>query len=328
MAKEISRAAEENYERRAGLYILITIVIVLGILFVIGKDKKILIAKYDLTATFDHGRHIDKNTGITLAGLKVGNVVEIYINEKKKIDVVMSIRKEFQELIREDSVATLVSSLLTGSVIDISIGSSESMVLEDGNKIVSSKTEEIADKVSVKVLLSKSSGIGSIIKNDLPPLLDKVDNVFGIIDNLVGRLGNSSSNLNKLIENLERFSYELNESDLIVQSGAFMVNAEKLASDINNITDGFPGLLEKVVVFVDEFNNVLKNLKVITGDLKEKSPDLSHIVESADGLLDDLSEVIDASKKSFLLKKHIRKSDGLQIMINEERRDLILENDK
>ena len=327
MAKEISRAAEENYERKAGLYILITIVIVMGVLFILGKDKKILIAKYDLTATFEHGGHIDKNTGITLAGLKVGNVVEIYINEKNKIDVVMSIRKEFQELIREDSVATLVSSLLTGSVIDISIGSSGSRVLEDGNKIVSSETEEIADKVSVNVLLPKSSRFEDIVKNNIPSLLEKVDNVFGIIDNLVERLGNSSSNLNKLISNLEQFSYRLNESDLIVQSGTFMANAGELTSDINNITDGFPVLMEKVVVFIEEFNNVLNDLKVITGDLKEKSPDLSHMVESADDLLDNLSEVIDASKKSFLLKKHLRKPDGQQIMINEERRDLILGND-
>ncbi|MGR3319906.1 MAG: MlaD family protein [Candidatus Anammoxibacter sp.] len=325
MAKEISRAAEENYERKAGLYILITIVIVLGILFVLGKDKKIFIAKYNLTATFEHGRLIDKNTGITLAGLKVGHVVEIYINEKNKIDVVMSIRKEFQELIRDDSVATLVSSLLTGSVIDISIGSSGSMVLEDGNKIVSSATEEIADKVSVNILLPKASEIEDIIKTKIPSFMEKVDNVFGIIDNLVERLGNSSSNLNKLIGNLEKFSYKLNESDLIVQSGTFMANAGKLTSDINNITDGFPVLIKKVVVFIDAFNNVLNDLKVITGDLKEKSPDLSHMVESADGLLDDLSEVIEASKKSFFLKKHLRKTDERQIMINEERRDLILE---
>lgn len=329
MAKETTRSTEENFERKAGLFILITIVTVIAIFFVIGKEKKIFKKRYNLIATFEHGGNIDTNTGVTLAGIKVGNVVKIYINNENKVDVVMSIRKEFQELISEDSAATLVFSLLTGSVIDISIGLSGTRVLEDGDKIASVETEEIADKVSVNVLFPKSGELENILKNKIPSLIDKVDNVFAIIDNLVDRLGNSSSNLNKLIENLKQFSDNLNESDIIEQSNKLLVNAGELTSDIKNIAHGFPSLLEKFATFIEESNIVLNNLKVISGDLKEKSPDLAIMIDSAEDLMDDLGEVIDASKKSFLLKKHLKKTDKktdeLPIMINEDKRDLLLE---
>lgn len=322
MKKELPWVVEKNIERKAGLFILITVVAILIVFFVIGKEKNIFKKMYNLTTTFSHGGNIDKNTRITLAGLKAGNVVAIFINDEKNVEVEMEIQKEYQGLIREDSVATLVSSLLKGSVIDINIGSSESRILENGDRILSAEAAEIADKVGVSIIIPKSSDLEELVKKDMPALLEKIDKVFGIIDNLMGRLGDSSSNLNKLISNVEMFSRELNENNVIEKGSSLLENAGKLTT---NMAGGFPDLLNKFNVLVEEANMVLNNLKVISGNLKEKSPELSDIIDSAGNLMYDVNDVIDASKKSFLLKKHLRKINEQQIMVNDDKRELLLE---
>ena len=326
MSKEISRTAEEKTERKVGLFILISIITVIIVMVVIGKEKKLFKKKYQLVTTFDHGGNIDKNTGVTLAGLKIGNVTGISINDANKIDVVMSIQQEYQSLIKEDSVATLVFSLLKGSVIDLTFGSPKSWALEDGDYIPSTEAEEIADKVSVNVLMPQSDLIEDIVKNKLPSIIAKVDNVFGIIDNLVDRLGNSSSDLNRLIDNMEKFSNRLNESTIIEQSGLMFADIGELTSSFKSVTTGLPVLLKKVSMFLDESSVLLNNLKDISGNLKEKSPDLPVMIESAEELMGNLGEVIEATKKSFLLRKHFKKDgDEEQIMINEGIRDLLLD---
>ena len=356
MAKGSSLESEERFERRAGVFILVAIVIVLIALIVIGKERKVFKKKYRLSTTFEHGRNVDKNTGVSLAGLKVGNVTEIYINDENKVEVIMSIRQEYQSFIKEDSVATLVFSLLKGSVIDISFGSDRSKVLQEGDKILLADTEEIADKVSVNVLMPKSGELRSIVENDIPILINSVKNVFGIIDDLVVKLGNSSSDVNQLVTNLRKFSGELNDTKIIAQSNILLSNAGELTTDLQKITNDMPMLMKDLSVVLDETSGVLGNariisdnvkgkidalprilssaeqllndLKTIAADLKEKSPALPRLIESAEYLVDDVGKVLDASKKSFLLKKFFKKIDKDQIMIHEDKRDVLIDDIK
>ncbi len=354
MAKESSLKSEEKYERRSGIFILVTIVIILIALVIIGKEKKIFKKKYRLLTTFEHGRNVDNNTRVSLAGLNVGNVTEIYINDDNKVEVVMSIRQEYQDFIKEDSVATLVFSLLKGSVIDISFGGDGSKVLADGDRILLADTEEIADKVSVNVLMPKSGELRSIVENDIPLLISSVKRVFAIIDDLVNKLGNSSSNLNQLVSNLEEFSGELNDTKIVTQSNVLLSNAGVLTNDLQKITSDMPALMKDLSFLLEETSGVLGNvrvisdnikgkipalprilesaeqllndLKVIAADLKGKSPALPRLIESAEYLVDDVGKVLDAAKKSFLLRKHFKKIDKDQVMIYEEKRDILFEN--
>lgn len=320
MKKELPGDIERKLERKAGLFILITVVVVLIVFFVIGNDKKLFKGRYNLTTTFDHGGNIDKNTGITLAGLNVGTVKNIYINDQNKIDVVMAIQKEYHELIRKDSVATLYYSLLTGSVIDISIGSKNTETLDDGGHIDSTEAEEIADKVGIKILVQKSDDLGKLIKTDLPQLFEmtsdtflEVNNTFLKMDKLIERLDSPASELKKLIENMENFTHRLNKSSMIEKGDIILADAMELSA---NAKDRLPALLDKSEIFLKEYNSILNILK-------EKSPDLPVIIESIEDFIAETSNVLDAAKKSFLLRKHVKKTDDQPVMINEDIRDFL-----
>lgn len=343
MKTEKPGVIEKNQERRAGIFIFITIITVLIIFFVIGKDKKVFKAKYNLITTFDHGGNIDKNTAITLAGLNVGNVKEIYINDENKINVVMAIQDEYRRLIKKDSGATLFHSLLTGSVIDISIGSKDSDVLEDGDYITSAEAEEIADKVAIKILLQKSDALGDLIKNDLPLMFEKSAEAFEKLDKVFERLDKPSSEINKLIKNLESLTNKLNKSsmldkgelflnkgvdlldngvDIMGKSGQMLKKGEVVLSNAeiltNNAIKTLPPLLAKFEIFLEEYNTVLDILK-------DKAPEFPEIIESVESFMFEINDVMDAAKKSFLLRKHIDKTNE-QIMINEDVRDFLFEN--
>lgn len=298
MKHETPRSIEEKMEKRAGLFVLITVIAIVIILVVVGKERGVFKKRYDLKTTFKHGGNIAKNTAVTLAGIKAGEVSDIYINDNHEIEVVMSIQRKFQEMIREDSVAILVSSFLTGSVIDINMGSPKAGVLGNGSRITSAETTEIADKIGVKVLIPESGAIREML-NDIPALLAKVD---------------------KLVNNLEEFSRRLNESNIVEHSKTLISNAGEMTSDMKNASEYIPALLAKTDTLLVEFNAVMKDLKIVSEHLKETAPELPRLINSAEGFIENVSEVMDASRKIFFLKKHF-KPVGEPIMIMEERRD-------
>lgn len=324
MSDKMPKTIEDKMERRSGLFILITIVILIAILFIIGKERNIFKKRYNLITTFDHGSNIDNNTNVTLAGIKVGKVHDIYINEEHKIEVVMSIHEKYKRLIREDSVATPVFSLLTGAVIDITIGSQGYKSLEDGSRITSTETSEIADKVGVKVLMPKSGDIDKMLKTDLPLIITRLEKVFGIIDNLVSRLQDPSAKINQIVFNLGEFVKKLNESGMVARWDNLLANAGELTSDIKEFTRDLPLLQTRVKTLMKELDTILGDLGVFSGYLKETAPDLPEVIKSVEEFITNANEVIDASKKSFLLKKHFKTvEEREQIMINEDKRDML-----
>ncbi len=324
MKKEQPGVVEKSIERRVGLFVLITIIALVIILAIIGSEKKMFGKRFSLIVTFDHGGNVDKNTAITLAGIDVGAVKKIYINNDNKIDVVMSIQDEFREFIREDSVATIAFSLLTGSVIDISIGSKGVNALEDGDSIVAAVDTEIADKVGIQVLFPKNDPLSKLVNNLLPDLFDAIVLAFEKIDNLGEQLENPASGLSKLMANLDSFTKRLNSSRMVETGDEVLKNVSYLSG---NLVERLPDMLKKFDNFLDELNMISKEMKNVASGFNENAIDLPGLIESLDSALYDLDEVMGAAKKSFLLKKHI-KTVVDPVMIDEDVRDLLIEDDK
>ncbi len=328
MDVNVGRGTEERFERKAGLVILITIVALITTFLVLGRERDFFKKRYNLVATFTHGGNIDKNTGITLAGLKVGNVVDIYINKDNKINVVMSIQNEYHELVRKDSVATLVYSLLTGSVIDISIGSKDQPGLEDGDSITSAETTEVADTVGVKILLPKSVNLNKLINEEFSPLISDANSMFKSVDGLFTKMQDPSSEFGVTARQINEFSRKLNESNLIENGDKLLTNANELTSNLNDYAGRFPELFKNVEKLVVESNNLLSNLRIVSEYVKESTPELPEMLGSVSEVIEDLNEVLEASKKSFLLKKYFKNKKSEPTIINEEKRELLLDVEK
>lgn len=106
-------------ELRVGLFVLITLlVIVIGVIYVTGTGT--LAAKYRLKTYLPEVEGLNIGAPVRLDGVEIGNVEEIRLNPQpgdrtQNIEVKMRIVTKYQENIRADSTASLITEGLLGN---------------------------------------------------------------------------------------------------------------------------------------------------------------------------------------------------------------------
>jgi phospholipid/cholesterol/gamma-HCH transport system substrate-binding protein len=131
---------------RVGIFVFATLVTLMAGIFLLGSRTQYFRPQYTLKAVFSNVGYLLEGAGVYLAGVQVGRVGEIRFFEDlaaQKVLVVLKIAHDYQERIRQDSVAVITSSGLLGDkYIDITLGSESEPELLEGMFI---RTQEPAD---------------------------------------------------------------------------------------------------------------------------------------------------------------------------------------
>lgn len=154
--------AKKLTEIKVGIFVVV-ILFLFGVgVFVIGSHQKYFQRQYTLWTSFSNIQGLIVGAPVSLAGLTVGRVNAIIFPEDprdKTIKVELKIKKGVQNRIREDSIASIQTmGLLGDKYVEISLGSTEKNILQDGDHITSanpfdlfayaSKLEEAIDVIN------------------------------------------------------------------------------------------------------------------------------------------------------------------------------------
>ena len=131
---------------RVGVFVFSTLVTLMGAIFLLGSRTQYFQPQYTLKAVFSNVGYLLEGAGVYLAGVQVGRVGQIRFFEDvaaQKVLVVLKVARDYQDRIRQDSIAVITSSGLLGDkYIDITLGSESEPVLQDGMFI---RTQEPAE---------------------------------------------------------------------------------------------------------------------------------------------------------------------------------------
>ena len=131
---------------RVGIFVFSTLVLFMGAIFLLGSRTQYFQPQYTLKAVFSNVGYLLEGAGVYLAGVQVGRVGEIRFFEDvaaQKVLVALKVARNYQDRIRQDSLAVITSSGLLGDkYIDITLGSESEPALQDGMFI---RTQEPAD---------------------------------------------------------------------------------------------------------------------------------------------------------------------------------------
>jgi phospholipid/cholesterol/gamma-HCH transport system substrate-binding protein len=137
---------QKSAQIRVGVFVFFTLVTFTAAIFLLGSRTQYFRPQYTLKAVFSNVGYLLEGAGVYLAGVQVGRVGEIRFSEDvaaQKVLVVLRIARDYQERIRQDSLAVITSSGLLGDkYIDITLGSESEPELLDGMFI---RTQEPAD---------------------------------------------------------------------------------------------------------------------------------------------------------------------------------------
>jgi phospholipid/cholesterol/gamma-HCH transport system substrate-binding protein len=137
---------QRSTQIRVGIFVFCTLLTFMAAIFLLGSRTQYFQPQYTLKAVFSNVGYLLEGAGVYLAGVQVGRVGEIRFFEDiaaQKVSVSLKIARDYQERIRQDSVAVITSSGLLGDkYIDITLGSESEPELLDGMFI---RTREPAD---------------------------------------------------------------------------------------------------------------------------------------------------------------------------------------
>lgn len=220
--------AKKLAEIKVGIFVVV-ILFLFGVgVFVIGSHQKYFQRQYTLWASFSNIQGLIVGAPVSLAGLTVGRVNAIIFPEdprEKTIKVELKIKKGVQKRIREDSIASIQTmGLLGDKYVEISMGSLENKVLQDGDYIKSSnpfdllayasKLEEAIDVINtilidVREISSQVRGGKGLLHAILydpagGKLVNNLSVASGSLDDLMKDLSSAAKSADNIVKKVER----------------------------------------------------------------------------------------------------------------------------
>ena len=192
-----------------GLFIAGGLALFVIAIFIIGKQKNLFNPVFKLTTTFYNVSGLQVGNNIRFSGINVGTVDNIKKINDSTVLVDMLIKKEVQKFIKTDCEAAVGSAGLIGDrMLVITQGSTEALVVRDGQRISSKEPVELD---AIMASLRVTAYNAEIVSNQLAEIMIRVNSGKGT----VGRLIQDTSiaeNLSQSILNIKKSSKGLNEN--------------------------------------------------------------------------------------------------------------------
>jgi phospholipid/cholesterol/gamma-HCH transport system substrate-binding protein len=219
----MSRAA------RLGAFIVATLAILVGGIFVIGGKQYLFSSTYQLRAQFDNVQGLDAGADVRLGGVHSGTVRNIVLPHKpgERVTVVMDLGKSTHAIIKQDSVVTIeTEGLLGNQFLAISFGSETSANVRDGELLSSRPPLELSD------LLAKTSSILDSSQEAIQSATRATANLQSISAKIDRGQGTAGALVNdkQLYTNLELITGTMHDTMIQAQAGAtaFQENMQAL----------------------------------------------------------------------------------------------------
>ncbi len=145
------RGVERNIsqELRVGLFVVGFLALIGLATFLLGGGSSAFEERYRLHTRYEDVKGMKVGAVVRLAGVDVGEVSAVKFSEdlgSREIEVELTIRSQYQERIREDSVATIQQIGVLGDMyVGVTVGGAEHPVLADGAAIPPGSSPNISD---------------------------------------------------------------------------------------------------------------------------------------------------------------------------------------
>jgi phospholipid/cholesterol/gamma-HCH transport system substrate-binding protein len=279
-------------ELRVGVFVLVGLfLIVITIFYVTGGGVGILSPKYTLKTYLPEVESLAPGAPVRLDGVDIGNVDQIRLNPRPttrmdNIELVMRINKKYQDQIRTDSRASLVTEGLLGNrYVSISRGLTGQVIQNDG---VVPGTEEAAIKAIVERGAEVAENL-TVLSQQLGDIVGKVQKGQGTIgklltdESLYNNLNSAATRINSVVASVQggqgTIGKLLTSDELYNKVNATVGHAEAIFADVRDqkgtmgklIYD--PAVYNDAKQFLDHGNTLISDIQAGKGTLGKLATD-------------------------------------------------------
>ena len=231
---------QTSFKFYLGLFVTIGILLFIGAIFVIGKQKNLFNPVFLLKANFSNVGGLQVGNKVRFSGINVGTVDKISIINDTSVRVELLVRKEVQDFIKVDCEASIGSEGLIGDkILNISQSATEAKVVADGQML---KAVEPIEMDAMMASVSKTVANLEDITYDFAAITGEVNN------------GKIVANIETMTENFAQISLNVNKGKgtlaRLIKDPSIATN---LGSTIENLKKSSKGLDENMNAAKDNF---------------------------------------------------------------------------
>ena len=255
---------------------------VAGSIYEIGKRNFWFEAKNTYLTTVADADGLRVGSAVTIAGLRVGEVSSLDVDEKNQVVVTLNVRRAVGPRIRGDSVATFSRAFVIGEKrVDILPGSADAPVLPSGATLPGRESADLMDFLSGRKLAELMAQVETMIggMNDGLKEMDKILEKYhaGTFDKSLTMVEPALRNFLKLSDDMIVMTHEMKtrskELPVFVESGANVFKEFDRDFLANGAAKSTLGRVDQVLAPIAERQQlvaaILDNLGDLSHDLKQ-----------------------------------------------------------
>jgi len=175
--------AQENFRNiRLGLFVAAGTIVIVIALYLIGSKQNMFGSTIRVTAKFYNVNGLTQGNNVRFAGINVGTVESVDIENDTLVAVVMLLKEEVQAYMKNNSIAAVGTDGLMGNKLVNIISSKEpASLVKDGDELLTRRPLDMDDMV--KTLASTNENINVISGNlrTITENLQKKNSVLGVL---------------------------------------------------------------------------------------------------------------------------------------------------
>ena len=289
-AHYIHRLSYSAQEKLAGTFVLVAVGLLVWLLLSSQKTQNLFEEEITLYATMSSIQAVNKDTNVIISGLDIGAVTDVDIDDENNVVITMSILKKYQKLIRTDSTAELLNfkfALLGKSVIEISVGSPQLPVIEDGSTLV------IKESFNLVQLVAKFEPVLVTLQDSIK----KINDILQAID--PQKIGENLSNLDSISNDLKVITHQIRQGKGVAGNAIFN---EDMQDDVVTTTANLKQLTEQT-------RGIIEQTRLLLISLQQQVDEMPELTDKVKPLLDEADKTIRASQKIWPLSSNMPKDD-------------------
>jgi phospholipid/cholesterol/gamma-HCH transport system substrate-binding protein len=200
---------EKNYKWKLGLFSIAMLMLAIGAIYYIGKQRNKFGSTVTITSRFKSVSGLKTGSNVQVGGIDVGTVDDIALITDTTVEVSMIIQKGVERFIKKDAKASIGTEGLMGDKVIVLVpGTPDTSTVRNGDTLASLKPIETDEILSS---LKTSADNAAVITSNLADISYRISHGKGALGKLL-RDTTLSSNISATMQNLNSSTKKLDQN--------------------------------------------------------------------------------------------------------------------
>jgi phospholipid/cholesterol/gamma-HCH transport system substrate-binding protein len=290
-----------HIEFKVGLFVLISISLMVAILVTFAIKTKLFMPKVNVTILTDSGEGISKSMPVKYAGFTISRIYDVELMDDGNVELHTKIPKQYTKWIKEDSVAKLSAQNIIGSsFIVFSGGSAESIEINDGTLFPLAREGGLAALIEqaqpviedIKEIVNNVANITQMVEDQKPNFDRFATGIGDVGDDLHNKTGSVGylvrsdylkDEVKAIVARIEVLQNQINT--IIGEVGTKVEKTDETIEKINSALQALKEGIQSAQFAIESAQPTIDNVNVITGEVAEASDNITMIKDQADSIL-------------------------------------------